>query len=153
MNDDPAKFAQIFFYDSQAQNERRLQIFPTLDPFVYNTIGDLLHRINPYVMLFQHLRKIQAPEICLQLKANSPMDLRRHNLPTADDVSVLIIDNENEKNKREFILRHRDNSLKTISELSRHYDPLQYPLLFPHGESGWTPNFMNTRGRRITQLQ
>ncbi|RKP15711.1 hypothetical protein ROZALSC1DRAFT_18472, partial [Rozella allomycis CSF55] len=108
MNDDPAKFAQIYFYDSQAQNERRLQIFPTLDPFVCNTIGDLLHRINPYVMQFKHLREIQAPEICLQLKANSSMDLRRYNLPTADDVAVLIIDNENVTNRREIILRHRD---------------------------------------------
>jgi len=27
-----------------------------------------------------------------------------------------------------------------ISILSSHYEPLQYPLLFPHGTPGWSPN-------------
>jgi len=32
--------------------------------------------------------------------------------------------------------------LKHISELHGAYDPLQYPLLFPHGEFGWTDDIL-----------
>ncbi|EPZ34212.1 hypothetical protein ROZALSC1DRAFT_31570 [Rozella allomycis CSF55] len=77
-----------------------------------------------------------------------------YNLPTSDDVAVLINDKENVTNRGESIFRHRDNSLKEMSELSRHYDPLQYHLLFPHSRRvttlQWTSFYLHlcTEGRR-----
>jgi hypothetical protein len=39
---------------------------------------------------------------------------------------------------RDIILRNIDGSLKRVSQKSGAYDPLQYPLLFPLGDYGWS---------------
>lgn len=37
-------------------------------------------------------------------------------------------------------MRARDNTLKRVSEIHRSYDALQYPLIFSHGEDGYSIN-------------
>ncbi|CAG8764371.1 4407_t:CDS:2, partial [Gigaspora rosea] len=41
--------------------------------------------------------------------------------------------------EHDIILRTHMNQLLRISEFSGCYDPLAYPLLFPHSEQGWAP--------------
>jgi len=41
-----------------------------------------------------------------------------------------------EKGSRDIVLYGRDGQLKRVSELSRLYYPLQYPLIFVSGEDG-----------------
>jgi hypothetical protein len=48
-----------------------------------------------------------------------------------------------------YIYHNADSKPIPISILSRHYEPLQYPLLFFHGEVGWHP--FNSKG--YTQLR
>lgn len=38
----------------------------------------------------------------------------------------------------------RDSQLKRIRETHRSYDPLQYPLLFPYGNDGYSINMKQT---------
>ena len=40
-----------------------------------------------------------------------------------------------------------------INELHWAYQPLQYPLLFPHGTHGWNRNFRDLNGRKLTMRQ
>lgn len=40
--------------------------------------------------------------------------------------------------KRDIVLHTRGNALKRISETHRSYDALQYPLLFPCGDDGYS---------------
>ena len=44
--------------------------------------------------------------------------------------------NDNTHN-RDIALHYKNSTLVRISELHRGYDPLQYPLIFPHGTDGW----------------
>ena len=62
-------------------------------------------------------------------------DMRRYNQPTASEISAIIFDHE--QRPRDIVIQYREGQLKHISELYGPYDPLQYPLLFPHGEFGW----------------
>ena len=61
-----------------------------------------------------------------------------YNSPVSDEIPVLM-PNDNMSN-RDVVLHYRDGGLRHISELHRSYDPLQYPLLFPHGTNGWYVN-------------
>lgn len=60
---------------------------------------------------------------------------RRFNIPTVDEVAIVI--SGNEFGKRDIILQKRDDSLKRVAETHRSYDALQYPLIFPKGEDGY----------------
>ena len=42
--------------------------------------------------------------------------------------------------KRDIVLRSRDDNLQKISELHRSYDSLQYPLMLCRGEDGYAIN-------------
>ncbi|POM72366.1 Helitron helicase-like protein [Phytophthora palmivora] len=52
-------------------------------------------------------------------------------------VAAIIID-ANATQPRDIILYTRQGGFNRIYETNPHYDPLQYPLLHPYGESGWT---------------
>jgi hypothetical protein len=66
------------------------------------------------------------------------MDRRRYNRPTVSQVGALLVDSDEPSSGRDIIIETCQGELKRICELSQSYDPLQYPLLHPHGESGWT---------------
>ena len=68
----------------------------------------------------------------------------------SDEISVLM-PNDN-VNNRDTVLHYRDGGLQHISKLHRSYDPLQYPLLFPHGTDGWHVNLKLQNGKKLTAL-
>ena len=64
-------------------------------------------------------------------------------------------------NRRDIVLEWQEPAegrtrLQRISELHRAYDPLQYPLLFPHGEDGFSlglPHYNPSTGLPILDPQ
>ena len=62
---------------------------------------------------------------------------RRYDLPAADEVAVILPDDERSHEGRDIILHRRDTGLIRISDRHPAYAPLQYVLLFSHGEPGW----------------
>lgn len=64
--------------------------------------------------------------------------ISRYNAPQIDEVAVLIVGQE--FTKRIVVVRARDNMLQRVSQIHRSYDALQYPLIFSHGEDGYSIN-------------
>lgn len=62
----------------------------------------------------------------------------RYNVPSTTYVALLIVGQTFEK--RDIVLHSRDTRLVRISETHRAYDALQYPLMFCHGEDGYSIN-------------
>jgi len=80
--------------------------------------------------------------VAIRLHAERNQDLRRYNLPTANDEVAAIIPgdgSEERSDHRDIILRLRGGGLQRISHLHPSYSSLHYVLLFPHGEDGWHP--------------
>ena len=75
----------------------------------------------------------------MRLRVAPGTDRRRYNLPTADEVAVILPTNVSTTEHRDIILRSRGGMLQRISDCHPAYAPLQYPLLFPYGENGWHP--------------
>ncbi|KAI8532731.1 hypothetical protein RHMOL_Rhmol11G0236300 [Rhododendron molle] len=96
------------------------------------------------------------------LHYSSSKDRRRYNLPTADEIAVVIPgDGTKACGMRDIILHLRgDNQLMQINECHPAYLPLHYVLLFPRGELGWEPDMKqwdvkNDRpaAERLTQME
>jgi len=109
----------------------------------------MIHQTHPYVALYKSAYQIMAetpPEqrqnMRVLLRADRTQDQRRYNLPTANEIAVVIPGDGSEEvsDHRDVVLRLQGGGLHRISHLNPAYSPLHYVLLFPHGEDGWHPN-------------
>ncbi|KAG5550811.1 hypothetical protein RHGRI_015690 [Rhododendron griersonianum] len=75
----------------------------------------------------------------IRLKANPPINDRTAMPPTASQVAVIWIEDEDvaELQERSIVVQKHDGHSQRISYYYGCYDSLQYPLLFPLGEPGW----------------
>ena len=97
--------------------------------------------------------------ICLQVTPGH--DRRRYNLPTADEVAVILPGMEGDSmqlSQRDIVLQNHAGGLQIINDLHPAYVPLYYVLLFPYGKNGWhpalslhSPDSGQTVAKRLTQ--
>nr|KAJ0192283.1 hypothetical protein LSAT_V11C800442090 [Lactuca sativa] len=73
-----------------------------------------------------------------------------YNLPTVSEVAALIVgDISDSIEKTDIVVQTKNGSLQRISELHPSYLPLQYPLLFPYGDDGYSVDILH-RGVSFT---
>lgn len=139
-------FAQIHIMDA-TEAERvhaRLDMTSGLSPALILSLQQMLETHNPYVQFFRNNASRSRSPCCVQLKILDPTtkDPRTHNIPTCNEVAVLLVDDPTESaTYREVIIEHRDGSVKRINEKHPFYLPLRYPIIFPFGEQGWSESF------------
>ncbi|POM80136.1 Helitron helicase-like protein [Phytophthora palmivora] len=90
---------------------------------------------NPALRLNEFLPRDEDLRLRLHVARNA--NPGTYNVPTAFEVAAIIIDRAAAEH-RDIILNTHQGGFKRIFETSESYDPLQYPLLFPYGEPGWT---------------
>ena len=126
---------------------------------------------NAYTPIYRHAHEIlqiyNAPDYTVKLCVVPGNDPRRYNLPTADEVGVILPEqNDFQGDFRDIIIHLRpqhyhsthDNQehlqLHHINEGHATYAPLHYILLFPYGEPGWYYELqVPGNPRRVTLLQ
>ncbi|OWZ16699.1 Helitron helicase [Phytophthora megakarya] len=137
--------------DMQARVASRLAMADGLDKGILETIGQVMTTHNTYTAVEEFTHRDRAGEArpednpVLRLHKFLPeyekFKLRLHvarnanpgtnNTPTAFEVAGIIIDRGTAEH-RDFILHHWQEGLERFFERRASYDPLQYPLLFPH---------------------
>ncbi|KAL3851391.1 hypothetical protein ACJIZ3_013273 [Penstemon smallii] len=151
-------FGQVFHYmnpiDGSANTRDLLQLFfldtvNELDSEVVNAKGlraDVMSIIvdalsnNPYSIFFKRLRSWDnLSDAHVVLRRNPCMDQRTYNLPTVNEVAAIWRDTPQgdlgcERDIRVYTDGSRSHKVRYHYGC---YDPLQYPILFPYGESGW----------------
>ncbi len=137
------QYAQTYIYDPRAAVDERLQRNSNLAIGTLQAVQTALLACNPYVKIYQHAHEVltsygPGEDVAVRLIADAAQDRRRYNLPTADDVSILL-PGEGSGDFRDIILRNRSGPLHRINECHPAYAPLHYTLLFPHGTAGWYP--------------
>ncbi|KAF7838994.1 uncharacterized protein G2W53_007476 [Senna tora] len=120
--------------------------------YIYDTDNELLNRMRnasgrvnsyPFKPAFNDdpcdaTVVIQLSEMLDSLNPLRQRDARVYNMPTADEITALIVgDFDPKKGARDIIVEKRSGTLQRISELHPLYLPLQYPLLFPRGEDDY----------------
>ncbi|EMR68302.1 putative atp-dependent dna helicase pif1 protein [Eutypa lata UCREL1] len=179
------RYAQLYFYDPHMAAQYRLEANESvhLDPDKVKELSRDIYTSNPYVEKFvtareqmrqvasdlrkigddhAHIRAILNPE--LELVVEQTADKRRYNLPTSDDVAAILPDTSASKEAwREIVLAERTASepgkypYRRISVDNAAYMPLAYPLMWPHGGTGYDSRMVlrgKTRKRqKITLAQ
>ena len=141
------RYSQLYIHEPRAALDFRMKVNTDLDRATMSNLQSMLRTSNPYVGLYQHAYQIlknydPSSDVQIRLRLLPGHDHRRYNLPSADEVAVILPDNQAGSEPRDIVLRRTNNSLQRISELHPSYTPLQYPLLFPFGEPGWYPEMM-----------
>lgn len=142
----------LFKTNPAEQVTRRQEIFTDLNEETLRLIGTIMEEINPYAQVYKHASEVAQvrQDVALVIRSDLGPDRRRYNAPTADQVAVIIPDNQNVSHPRDIVLRMRQGPLQQISELHPSYVPLQYPLIFPRGESGWFGGMRNEANEKIS---
>ena len=163
-----AMYNQLFFYDTEAATSRRKGRFPGADVAILNKLHDELKQVNPFVKKYLTARERleeqlqqQSGEFRLLWDTSATLVVEkgprqtsaalqagavhpgRLNLPTVDEIAVIIPDHWGKSSCRDIILAQRNEDgnmsrfLHTIDSSHGHYIPLHYVLLFPYGEHSW----------------
>ena len=167
---------QTYFYDPEEQIRQRIHRMPlnNANPIFDENIFRIIHSSmisagNTYLESFLSVQEqIDAgtipSNVSIALHADKKPDAehsRRYNLPTANEVAILLpdgVDNDTNYSERSVLTKFREadseRRLQTLSDCHRSYDPMMYPCFFPSGTDGWHLGIMNTTGtRQITLVQ
>ncbi|XP_047978732.1 uncharacterized protein LOC125220620 [Salvia hispanica] len=109
-------------------------------------VCDLQFMLDEYNVLVKSFRLAkeminqQNPSnVKLRLLGKRGRDGRTYNLPSVSEVAMLVVgDFDHALGDRDIIVEKQSGNLQRISELHPSYLALQYPLLFPYGEDGYT---------------
>ncbi|KAG5536765.1 hypothetical protein RHGRI_024259 [Rhododendron griersonianum] len=163
-----ANYSQLYIYDPKsalnARNNRNLH----LRRDVLKTIQDSLLAFNPFpekfLRAFEILNQSESmgQNLPTYLHYSSSTDRRRYNVPTADEIAIILPGDGTEKSgMRDIVLHLRGtNGLMRVNECHPAYLPLHYVLLFSRGELRWEPEMRHWDERnkqytdkRLTQME
>lgn len=155
----PPTYAQLYIYDPETALDNRRSLNEGLNLRTLESLQTMLIQHHRYVRIYQHAFEVisqggerGSEQITAHLRAAPGYHPRVGNLPTADEVAVIICDTSGEDpNPRDIVLHNRSQGLEIISDLHPSYVPLYYVLLFPRGEPGWHPDLEMREPDRETQ--
>ncbi|XP_070667578.1 uncharacterized protein [Malus domestica] len=156
------KFAQLCIYDTQNEINNRMSCFPhseeslKVDEQIVGGLIKMLDECKELVKLFRvardRINEQSTSSLRLRLHGTRSNHDAQYNLPTCDGIGGLIVGDIGQfHTERDIIVEHRATGLQRITKLNPKYMALQYPLLFPYGEDGyskglpWNPDF---RGKK-----
>ena len=148
-------YAQLYLYDPAFAVEQRITRNPQLNPNLLRQLIETLYDRNPFINIYktaakcvqssitdttEEVRVILNPQMKLLLELGA--DWRRSNLPTIEEVAIIILDEYDQGGFCDIILAYRhpennNNQYHTVSSNSAAYMPLHYFLFFPSGDLGW----------------
>ncbi|KAJ6449280.1 hypothetical protein C8R45DRAFT_1057315 [Mycena sanguinolenta] len=139
-----ATYAQLYILEPRAALDQRMRNNSNLRRDKMEILQQLLRDNHQYAALFLHANEVlerlgdQAEDVLVRLRVAPGVHARRGNLPTADEVAVILPEQASTE-PRDIILRSRNGPLIRISDLHLSHSPLYYVLLFPYGEAGCIP--------------
>lgn len=137
----PTNF-QLYFFDTENETENRMCFNSHVSKEIVRKLTEILEE-NPYVKIFRRLTEYcSLDDVKLSITKDVRLDQRVYNAPTADQVAAVWIEgnNDNVGFERDIIVSAHSGDQYRIMHYFGCYDPLQYPLLFPRGETGWHQN-------------
>ncbi|XP_019157984.1 PREDICTED: uncharacterized protein LOC109154705 [Ipomoea nil] len=143
------KFAQLYIHDTENEIQNRSNSFRTESngsAVHLDVVHDIKQELDDHNVLVKSFRMTKSfmqsnptSEIRMRLIGKRSKDARTYALPTASEVAALIVgDLDPCMGERDIVVESRSGMLKRINELNPAYLPLQYPILFPYGEDGFT---------------
>ncbi|KAK9669021.1 hypothetical protein RND81_13G103600 [Saponaria officinalis] len=141
------RFLQLYFYDTESEIAQRITSLSAggkneLDPEIVEGLSNMLYEHNVLAKMCKMAKERLEPSslqpVQLRLIGARSKDGRQYNLPSSDELAVLIVGGgEIENCSRDIVIYDRLNGVKKISELHPSFMAMQYPLMFPYGKDGY----------------
>ncbi|CAN1136490.1 hypothetical protein LINPERPRIM_LOCUS21129 [Linum perenne] len=137
----PPKYAQMFVFDTENEIKHRLNSCPSnvnaLSGQIIMELRDMFDEHNVLVKVFWYARdRLNAggvENVKLKLQANRISDRREYDLPTMDELAILIVDETGDDTYQpDIIVQHLSNEIEQVSFSHPSLMALQYPILFPY---------------------
>ncbi|CAI9271489.1 unnamed protein product [Lactuca saligna] len=157
----PPRFLQLYMVDTQHELSNRLAAFqdPTkqpLDPGIVELLMAILTLHNEYVRTFKTVKQIAEERnldeyvVCI---FNDVPD-RRYTPPAPGTLGCIVFGDDCVSSRYDILIHSKGGQAQRVSNLHPSYMPLQYPLLFPYGEDGWSPRLklFNESGSKARNL-
>ncbi|XP_062088611.1 uncharacterized protein LOC133795174 [Humulus lupulus] len=121
-----------------------------MEPSIVTQLINIL-QINPYSIFFRSLGDL--PDLEKQIihkKTDAGLDQRVFNAPTSSQVAVIWVENDDrdQPRGRNILVYNNSGGNHKVQYYFGCYDPLQYPILFPFGDTGWHRGIQRIRGSR-----
>ncbi|KAG6705369.1 hypothetical protein I3842_07G176100 [Carya illinoinensis] len=132
-------YLQLYFFDTEHELENRIHDAERLDPSIIARLMDILE-VNPYCLFFRTLSNISRLENhTIRIRSDIDLDQCVYNAPSVSQVAAIWTETDNctEQKGRDIIVFNEAGGSHIVQYYFGCYDPLQYPLLFPFGDSGW----------------
>ena len=144
------KFGQLYIYDTSNELSNRMIALRAsrrrsgIRPDIVQGLQHMLDAVNPYVAVFRKARDMlrdHGEVLDLRIRIIQAREGRQYIRPTAEEVAGLLVgDGTEHYGSRDVIIQKMDGTLQRIGEIHPSYMPLHYPLLFPYGTDGWSPD-------------
>ncbi|XP_038717417.1 uncharacterized protein LOC120010695 [Tripterygium wilfordii] len=157
-------FAQLYIYDTENEIRNRMTAITngeprkSLDAGLMESLLAMVDEHNVLAISFRKARdrfkKDQLQNVSLCLYSSRKRTEREYNPPTSSEVAALIVGDFNPENPhRDIVVHHRSNGLKRITEMHPKFMSMQYPLLFPYGEDGYSDDIEYTKKNGIKDFK
>lgn len=161
-----ASYGQLYIVDTDEAVNIRHETFNDLDKGIITTITNLLNEINVQAKSYQMLKdEIEASssqneteEMYLLFGLKPGSDPRRYNMRSSNEVAAVFATNADGDIPDAYvtICNKKTKKLQTINNLQPHVEPWIYPILYPHGNLGWShemklKNLENRKYERLTR--
>ncbi|KAL5572066.1 hypothetical protein UlMin_021663 [Ulmus minor] len=143
-------YLQLYFYDTEHEIKNRIQASSKLSSNIITRILNIL-QVNPYSTFFRLLKDISdLKNHKIHLRSDPGLDQRVYNIPSASQVAAILLDDDpSAEHKTGDIIVHSHFGFKhKVQYYFGCYDPLQYPLLFPHGDTSWHQSISRVNKKR-----
>ncbi|XP_076959484.1 uncharacterized protein LOC143635573 [Bidens hawaiensis] len=156
------RFLQMYIYDTENEISNRLHALSNenqskLKPEIVRLLLSILESCNELVKLFRTARDLISSTNmpCFNICLYGSTNVRSYGKPIAGSIGAIVSDGDPTCHQLDIIIRHKYDGQQRISKLHKLYMPLQYPLLFPYGDSGWSPSLSlrvadGSRHKRMT---
>ncbi|OMP08446.1 hypothetical protein COLO4_06468 [Corchorus olitorius] len=145
------RFAQLYIYDCANEVSNRVNAVTggrsadTINQLIVEGLLAMFDSVNEVVKLFRMAKERidldSSTPVRIRLVKSRGSEPRTYSLPTTVQISGLIVgDFGRSSGDRDVIVDHRNGTLQHISTVHPLYMALQYPILFPYDEDGFTPH-------------
>ncbi|KAF8750452.1 helicase family [Rhizoctonia solani] len=162
------QYAQLYLYDPHdaanfcARNQHNAGIDPGLMCLLTGVIHESHGHAALYKQAWQRMQEQPVQTVSIVLCQQQNADPRRYNLPTTDEIALILADNALNQ-QHDIVLFKHDGGFQRMSSWNPAYACLHYVLLFPKGEHGfqrhipiqgwqWQPGLHPQAAQRVAQL-
>ncbi|KAL3636382.1 hypothetical protein CASFOL_020929 [Castilleja foliolosa] len=156
------RFLQMYISDTFNEVSNRMRLFNrpgqcSLSEDVVQNLSSMLSSCNEYARLFRNAADLCDPsaDTDFSIRLYNNVGDRRYTPPEPGTLGGIVRADDLNATGYDIIIHSKDGPPQRVSKLHPSYIPLQYPLLFPFAEQGWSPNLTmhsnsSARERRLT---